>query len=855
MCGACRGVAVALFSLCCLTTIYAGDAGAQTQVVRRTDPPATTPMLLAVSLNGANLAFAITVLVSETDRQLWISEGDWRKLRLRVPDGGVCIVDGQRYISWADLVMTLDERPNPGNAPKDTAMPGSGFELDMTTQAIALRIPPSAFESVATGLQRNAGALKPTTSQLAGYLGYDMFVESTRSQRGVGGVFDLELSSPYGQLSATQIAVWRDSRSPGETSSRERQARRLDTTFTLDLPERLTSLRVGDFVTAGGVGTIGAEPARMGGIQLASNFAIRPGFLSQPLQSLSGQSTLPSVVEVFVNGVSTGRQNVPAGPFTIDGIPGVNGYGDVRLLVRDVLGREQVIVSSFFGSTQLLSPGLDEYSISLGRLRYGYGIDNGDYRDWVGGGYWRRGLTPWLTASVSGETSRHASVAGIGVTFVLPYVSTINLAWNASTARSVGAGTVSSEDARRSGHTLLAGFDRRMKSYSLGAQWRYASQDYRTATSAAAERDTPSQMRTRRDLTAYASVSAGAYGALSLNYLAYTRELGAAFQSGNAVELLRMSTVAAGYSFPLRRFGQISIGASDTSERRTNRQRTRAYYLNYFHPLDTQHSVGLSSSRNESGSPPDGGNSPSGKSVLSAHTLIAQRMLPVGEGFGYRVELSDPWAFRAEGRYAARTATYGIDISGSRHAQGVRAGIAGAIAAVDGSMYFSRKIADSFVVVDAGGFSHVRVYLDNNLVGRTDASGRLMIPSLRSYQAHALKIDPDDVPLAAEIDETRMEVVPARRSGNVLRFPLRLSRGAQFRLLDNTGQPIPAGAVVWLGQRQFPVAFDGEVYMLGLEATNELVVRHGGRSCRLTLRYAATADALPHLGNFPCVLR
>jgi len=824
-------LAFAVLALLPMRVAHADDAGRDQ----------ATPLLLAATVNGIAQDAPLTVLMDEAARLLWIAESDWRRLRLRVPAATARTVDGQRYIALA--------------AVSDAG--AAAFEFDAARQAIALTLPAAAFERVAAELRRDSAALRPTTAEVAGYLAYDMYTEVGRSQRAAGGLFDLELSSRWGQLSATQIAAYRDDRSIDGGSGARGQSRRLDTTFTLDLPERLLSLRVGDFVANAGVGTLGADPARMGGIQIASNFAIRPGFLTQPVQTLSGQATLPSVVEVFVNGASAGRQNVPPGPFTIDGIPGVNGYGEVRLLVRDVLGREQVVVTSFFGSTQLLAPGLDDFSLAAGRLRYRYGLDSGDYRDWVGTGYWRRGVTPWLTTSLAAEASRYTANAGAGATVMLPYVATVNLAFNASSSRPVATAfdPVDGNTPRRAGHTLLAGIERRMQTYSLGAQWRYATHDFRTATTAAAERDSATQMRSRRDLVAYASLSAGEYGAFSINYLAQARELGAAFQTGGAIVLSRSRTLAAGYSVALRRYGQVSIGISDTTERVANPSRTRSYYLNYFLALDNQHSVGLASSRNENGQPPESGGMARTKSAHDVHTLIAQRMLPVGEGYGYRVEVSDPWTYRAEGRYATRSATWGLDLSGNRYAHGARASVSGAIGAVEGSVHLSRRIADSFVVVDAGGFSHVRVYLDNNLIGRTDDSGRIMVPSLRSYQPHALRIDPDDVPLAAEIDDTRMDVVPARRSGNVLRFPLRLARGAQLRLLDNAGVAIPAGAVLWLGQRQFPVALDGEVYMLGLDASNEIVVRYGERSCALTVRYAASGDALPHLGNFTCVLR
>jgi outer membrane usher protein len=48
---------------------------------------------------------------------------------------------------------------------------------------------------------------------------------------------------------------------------------RLDTTWTLDLPDRLSTLRVGDAIsTAGAWG----QSMRFGGVQFGTNFATQP---------------------------------------------------------------------------------------------------------------------------------------------------------------------------------------------------------------------------------------------------------------------------------------------------------------------------------------------------------------------------------------------------------------------------------------------------------------------------------------------------------------------------------------------------------------------------------------------------
>jgi outer membrane usher protein len=69
----------------------------------------------------------------------------------------------------------------------------------------------------------------------------------------------------------------------------------------------------------------------------------------------SGTATVPSTVDVFVNNQFVTSGQLPPGPFVIDRLPTVSGTGDVSVVVRDALGREQVVTQTFYSSTTLLA--------------------------------------------------------------------------------------------------------------------------------------------------------------------------------------------------------------------------------------------------------------------------------------------------------------------------------------------------------------------------------------------------------------------------------------------------------------------------------------------------------------------
>ena len=126
---------------------------------------------------------------------------------------------------------------------------------------------------------------------------------------------------------------------------------RLETTWTIDRPNHMTSIRIGDSISSAGPG---AAPVRFAGIQYARNFAVQPGYITMPLPGVSGSAAVPSVVDVYVNSALQGQQQVAPGPFELRNVPVPSGGGRVQLVMRDLLGREIVSEQSYYASAQLL---------------------------------------------------------------------------------------------------------------------------------------------------------------------------------------------------------------------------------------------------------------------------------------------------------------------------------------------------------------------------------------------------------------------------------------------------------------------------------------------------------------------
>jgi len=80
--------------------------------------------------------------------------------------------------------------------------------------------------------------------------------------------------------------------------------------------------------------------------------------------------------------------------------------------VTNAFGQQQVISQPFYVTTQLLKPGLSEYSFSAGAARFNYGLKNLDYQGFIGSAYYRYGVNDTLTVQGRAEGDTNVRSAG-----------------------------------------------------------------------------------------------------------------------------------------------------------------------------------------------------------------------------------------------------------------------------------------------------------------------------------------------------------------------------------------------------------------------------------------------------------
>lgn len=737
-----------------------------------------TERLLLVDINRQALSQAVLVLEDKAGT-LYLLSQDLQHWRLRLPDVTQAIeYQGEKYYPLSailDLSHTYDRR-------KLTLM------IIVQPDALAGSVWDTRFAKIPP----------PTRSGRGEFINYDVYFADSPELSQRAGQFEIGYFNRYGVGTSNVIA---------DELSVHPRVTRLDTTWTMDFPEKMRSLRMGDAINAP---ASWGRSVHFGGIQYGTNFATQPDFLIFPMQSVMGQAALPSTVDVFVNNTLISNQSVPPGPFTINNLPIVTGAGEVQLVVRDMLGRQQIITRPFYASHSLLREGLESFSCELGLVRENFGIDSNAYGGWLSSGTYRRGMSDHFTGEFHAEAMQEQATVGAGGDYLISQLGTLS---------SYIAG---SESNTGQGQMLLLGIVRQAHPWSLGVRTQWFSSGF-AQLGLQAPQLPPAQINVAN--LGYATEVNGSFG------LAYVE------QRNRDNEDARIATFS--YSVSLGKMGSLSTTAM----------------RNYAGEVSTTVFVLLSVSLDELTSLSGAQLAREGSNGISHESSATlQRNMPGGEGYGYRLLARSEGTAEAAYSQQSNVATYSIAAAQTENYTSTMMGVSGGVAMLGGDVFMSRRVDQSFAVVRIPDYPGVRILADNQPAGRTNAQGSALIPHLRAYDINTISVDQRDIPMDAEIKATKLNAIPYYRSGIDLEFPIRRSHGATLTILLENGKPMPVGAAVQqVGKKEIlTVGYDGEVYIVDLAPTTRLRASWHQQSCEFDVHFSASAEPLPHLGSFIC---
>ncbi len=595
---------------------------------------------------------------------------------------------------------------------------------------------------------------------------------------------------------------------------------RLLSSLTWDRRQDLQRAVAGDFFASSG--DLG-NSLNLGGVSVSKVFRIDPYFIRYPLADFSGLVAYPSQMEVYLDGNRIRTERVSPGEFDLRNISSYDGAGVVSVVIKDPFGKEQRITYPYYFTDTLLREGLHEYSYNAGFLRREFGSRSNEYGGPAFSFFHRYGAGDSFTLGFRGEGDRDGMNAGPTATFRfgLPGIVTTSLAGSlAKGGRGGAAGLLSHvyQDQRFSTRVSLRGFT---KEYAIAGS--------------------ETEERTRYDAGAGIGYGTPELGFLSLNADGTKKYAG-----------VNRRILSLNYSRNIIRTTSLLLTYRNVREETATSEVFLG--LTYYPWLDASASASYQRS---------GG--------TSTERIQVQKNPPVGEGVGFRgtlerndsssdsSTLANPF-LQYNGRYGIYSAEYLGEFGGAGgDRQTYRLSASGGVAAIGGTFGFSRPIQDSFGLVTVGRLEGVRVYQNNQEIGRTDPKGRVFVPNLGSYYENQVSIGDRDIPIEYSLSEVTKHVSPPLRSGSVIPFEVRKIQAVTGILRVQSGEEVsPAEYYEVKMQRGeeeivFPTGKGGEFYLENVPpGTYRSLAEISGKSCSFDLTVPETDEMIVDLGVLTC---
>lgn len=700
----------------------------------------------------------------------------------------------------------------PGNPQGEVALDevaGLHSDYDSQNQRLLLQVPPAWLPDQQVG-NRSLYPASEARSSFGALFNYDAYLNDTDD----GGTYlaawnELRVFDGWGTFSTT--GQWRQSFNGAPDADTREGFLRYDSTWQYTDEQRLLTYEAGDFVT-------GALPwtssVRVGGLQLSRDFAARPDLVTYPLPAFAGEAVVPTSLDLFINGYKSSTTELQPGPYTLTNVPFINGAGEAVVVTTDALGRQVSTTLPFYVTSSLLQKGLSDFSVAAGSLRRDYGVRDFGYGPGVASGSLRYGLSDAFTLESHLETAESMLLGGLGGTLRLGNFGVLN----AALAQSRFDG--------EKGHQTALGYQYNSQRIGFSYQRLQRHGDYADLSRV----DTPDLQLSESSEQVTLSLNLDRYGSVGAGY--FDVRAG----DGSRTRLINLS-----WSKPL--WGASSLYLSANREVGDSAWAVQAQLVI---PFDFNGgTLAVSAERSKDGE--------------DLQRVNYSRAVPVGGGMGYNLGYATGGARdayrQADVTWRLQSVQLQAGVYGSSGEMTRWADASGSLVWMDAGVFAANRIDDAFVVVSTNGYGDVPVSYENQVVGRTDAKGHLLVPYSSGYYRGKYQIDPMDLPPDVLAPQVEQRVAVRRGSGYLLEFPLHRVLAASIELVDGQGEPLKLGSKVLHEESggQAVVGWDGLVYLENLSPHNRLQVDvvDAGR-CSVEFDLPHEEGSIPLIGPLPC---
>jgi outer membrane usher protein len=688
------------------------------------------------------------------------------------------------------------------------------YKLNEEELKIYLHIPVNYFKTNEIDLAHEKKQLDmpPYNVHKGLFLNYDFTAEYLKKINAtrIYGLNELGLYYENGFIATSTISQWEK----GKSNSKNYRVKRLESYWIVDFPEKMKRLRLGDSIS---YSPVWGGNSFFAGLQYATNFATQPNFITFPLPKITGQVYKPTSYDIYVNNNFKIKKELSSGPFELTNLPIVTGSGEIGFYTQSKTGKVQLFAIPYYASSLMLKTGLDDFSFETGFERKNFGRKDFSYDRPIASGTYRYGFNDFWTFGTHSELTRKSQNLG--------FLSDIQIGNFGifSTAISGSYGIIKSKYARKKhhfhmirkhplkkhsqkGHLAFVGFQRQAEKLSFSVNSTFSSKHFwRLGMS-------NNYFLPKIKNEVFVGYAPGFLGQFTLCYTDYIHNKNK-FNRNKRNEYLTI-----GFNTNLSPNLYFALSGTIDLKKKSN----YGIYMTLSMPIGKDHNINTNVSLTK-------------KSLHESVHLSKQ--LPIDTGLGYNFTTSqkqnthhknNKHRFKNNNSYYAGNIAY-RSFFGTHDIRAIHhhnrdiffAHTNGSISFIENKFYVGQYLNDSFGVVEVPGYKDVKIYRNNQFMGKTDRNGMLYINQLIPFQRNIFKIDSKDLPMSAEINDIEKEAVPSFRSGINVKFNIKEATNVSLMIVNEKGQKPSIGTEITFQNKLFLIGYDGKAYLTDININDK----------------------------------
>lgn len=641
-----------------------------------------------------------------------------------------------------------------------------GAVFDHNSQSIQLTIPTQYFITGQTLLDQD---VIPQKASFGGFLNYDLLYSNHDSAQSYNALSELGIFKDYWIL--------RNSVLYSHNSSTENQFVRLKSSLDIDFPKNMTRLTIGDTTT---FYNPLINSLRFGGLSWGTTYTERPNFIYWNMPSLQGSARLPSTVELYINGINIYSQQVSPGDYVLQTGAAIQQSGNAQIVVEDVLGNRSVRSFPILVTNRLLKEGLNEYNVSLGKLRYQYNLKSSDYRDFFSNVFFRRGLTNSTSVGVNLLYSKDIKNLGLMWTQSIKnwfvYDLTVLGSYDKRDKYRASYGVALSEDFGR---------------YSLGLNFKYNERNFKFLGDGL---DQPTNYPKFENFAYFSINDVPWFSNISMNYAEQKYYQSKKFSQN------KQQVFTIGFN---RRIGKnLGIGVSyfNSFGDRTN----SGYILSLAYNFDSNKTIYFSHSLHED------------TNLQFVKSDSSQFGLDYSVGINRR---ANDVVYNFDGLWKVAVGDIDFQHRQSTENHETQVNFRGAMVWLNGNVSFTKSVDNAFALVNVGNYPNIDILRSLTYVDKTNKKGYVFIHDIIPYVKYDIAFNQDQLPVEDKIQVASKQITALNQRGYIINFPVFHAKQVVVKLVNAQHQTFAHGTEIYIendGGEVYPITSDGTVTLYGL---------------------------------------